>query len=95
MSQIITADLAAKLDCNVGEGPFWDDTKEELYFVDITNKEIKIFNPDSKSIKTIQFDQEISAVFLDHELELIVAARDGIFVATRDGVLKGYLRPSN
>jgi len=93
MSQIITADLAAKLDCNVGEGPFWDDTKEELYFVDITNKEIKIFNPDSKSIKTIQFDQEISAVFLDHELELIVAARDGIFVATRDGVLKDLLAP--
>jgi sugar lactone lactonase YvrE len=93
MSQIITADLAAKLDCNVGEGPFWDDTKEELYFVDITNKEIKIFNPDSKSIKTIQFNQEISAVFLDHQSELIVAARDGVFAATQDGVLKALLAP--
>lgn len=93
MPQTIIADLAAKLDCNVGEGPFWDDTKEELYFVDITNREIKIFNPDSKSIKTIQFNQEISAVFLDHQSELIVAARDGVFAATRDGVLKTLLAP--
>lgn len=93
MPQTIIADLAAKLDCNVGEGPFWDDTKEELYFVDITNREIKIFHPDSKSIKTIQFNQEISAVFLDHQSELIVAARDGVFAATRDGVLKALLAP--
>jgi sugar lactone lactonase YvrE len=93
MPKSIIAELAAKLDCNVGEGPFWDDTKEELYFVDITNKEIKIFNPDSKSIKTIQFNQEISAVFLDHQSELIVAARDGVFAATQDGVLKALLAP--
>ena len=93
MPETINVELAAKLDCNVGEGPFWDDVKQELYFVDIMNKHIKVFSPTSKSVETVQFNQEIGAVFLDHKSNLIVAARDGIFAATRDGVLETLLAP--
>ena len=93
MPETINVELAAKLDCNVGEGPFWDDVKQELYFVDIMNKQIKVFSPSSKSVETVQFNQEIGAVFLDHKSNLIVAARDGIFAATRDGVLETLLAP--
>ena len=93
MSEVLTAELALKLDCNLGEGPFWDSKKEELYFVDISNKQVLIFTPSSKSLETISFDQEIGAVLLDQNSELIVAARDGLYAATRDGDLKTLLAP--
>jgi sugar lactone lactonase YvrE len=93
MSEKIYAELALKLECNVGEGPFWDEVEQKLYFVDIVNKQIKIFSPTSKLVETVQFHQEIGAVFLDQKSNLIVAARDGIFAATRDGVLENLLAP--
>ena len=93
MSEKIYAELALKLECNVGEGPFWDDVKQDLYFVDIMNKQIKMFSLTSKLVETVQFNQEIGAVFLDQKSNLIVAARDGIFAATRDGVLDTLLAP--
>lgn len=54
MSKTIVAELAAKLECNVGEGPFWDDTDEKLYFVDIVNRQIKIYSPSTTSVETVQ-----------------------------------------
>jgi sugar lactone lactonase YvrE len=93
MSEKIYVELALKLECNVGEGPFWDEIEQKLYFVDIVKKQIKIFSPTSKLVETVQFNQEIGAVFLDQKSNLIVAARDGIFVATRDGVLETLLAP--
>jgi len=93
MPKVLTAELAVELDCDLGEGPYWEDAKQELYFVDITNKQVKIFSPSDSSVKTIQFDQEVSAVFLDQKSELIVAARDGVFTASQDGALKTLLAP--
>lgn len=93
MSKTIVAELAVQLECNVGEGPFWDAAEQKLYFVDIVNKQVKIYSPASKSVETVQFEQEISAVFLDQQSELIVAARDGIFRASRDGFLQTLLAP--
>ena len=93
MSKTIVAELAVKLECNVGEGPFWDGAEQKLYFVDIVNKQIKIYSPSTTSVETVQFEQEISAVFLDQKSELIVAARDGIFAASRDGALEPLLAP--
>jgi sugar lactone lactonase YvrE len=93
MSKTIVAELAAQLECNVGEGPFWDAAEQKLYFVDIVNKQVKIYSPATQSVETVQFEQEISAVFLDQKSELIVAARDGIFTASRDGVLETLLAP--
>jgi sugar lactone lactonase YvrE len=93
MTENIIAELASKLACDVAEGPFWDDSEQQLYFVDIVNKQIKIFSSSSTPVETIQFNQEISAVFLDQKSDLIVAARDGIFAASRDGVLETSLAP--
>lgn len=93
MSEKIIAELASKLECNVGEGPFWDDIEQKLYFVDIVNKQVKIFTGSNIPVETIQFDQEIGAVFLDQGSQLIVAARDGIFAASRAGVLETLLAP--
>ena len=93
MPTVLTAELAVELDCDLGEGPYWDDAQQELYFVDITNKQVKIFSPSDSSVRTIQFDQEVSAVFLDQKSELIVAARDGVFTASQDGALKTLLAP--
>lgn len=93
MSKTIVAELAAQLECNVGEGPFWNAAEQKLYFVDIVNKQVKIYSPSTQSVETVQIEQEISAVFLDQKSELIVAARDGIFTASRDGVLETLLAP--
>ena len=93
MSKVLNAELAVKLNCNLGEGPFWDSKKQELYFVDISNKQVLIFAPSSNSVEAITFDQEIGAVLLGQNSELIVAARDGLYAATRDGELKTLLAP--
>ena len=93
MPNTLFAEIAAELDCDLGEGPYWDNAQQELYFVDITKKQVKIFTPADSSVKTIQFDQVVSAVFLDQESELIVAARDGVFTASQDGALKTLLAP--
>lgn len=93
MPKTLLAEVAIELDCDLGEGPFWDDSKQDLYFVDITNKQVKIFTPSSASIKTITFNQEVSAAILDQKSQLIVAARDGIFAASQDGVLTDLLAP--
>ena len=93
MPKVLTAELAVELDCDLGEGPYWDDAQQELYFVDITNRQVKIFSPSDSSVRTIQFDQEVSAVFLDQKSELVVAARDGVFTASQDGALKTLLAP--
>lgn len=93
MPNTLLAEVAIELDCDLGEGPFWDDSKQDLYFVDITNKQVKIFTPSSASIKTITFNQEVSAAILDQKSQLIVAARDGIFAASQDGVLTDLLAP--
>ena len=93
MPTVLTAELAVELDCDLGEGPYWDDAQQELYFVDITNRQVKIFSPSDSSVRTIQFDQEVSAVFLDQKSELVVAARDGVFTASQDGALKTLLAP--
>jgi sugar lactone lactonase YvrE len=93
MPTVLTAELAVELDCDLGEGPYWDDAQQELYFVDITNRQVKIFSPSDTSVSTIQFDQEVSAVFLAQKSELIVAARDGVFTASQDGALKTLLAP--
>ena len=53
MPTVLTAELAVELDCDLGEGPYWDDAQQELYFVDITNKQVKIFSPSDSSVKSI------------------------------------------
>ena len=79
MSKVLNAELAVKLNCNLGEGPFWDSKKQELYFVDISSKQVLIFAPSSNSVEAITFDQEIGAVLLDQNSELIVAALSVMF----------------
>ena len=71
MPTSLVAELAAELDCNLGEGPFWDSVEQDLYFVDITNRQVKIFTPSNSNIQSIAFNQEVSAVILDQESNLI------------------------
>ena len=93
MPEMISAQVASVLECDVGEGPFWDEIKQKLYFVDISNNEVKIFDPKTTNVETITFPQEVSAAILNQDSELIVTARDGIFATSSDGKFTEMLAP--
>ncbi|MFP4198695.1 MAG: SMP-30/gluconolactonase/LRE family protein, partial [Halanaerobium sp.] len=52
-------DLVLDAKAQIAEGPFWDSKKQILYWVDILEKEINIYNPGSEENKVIELEQMI------------------------------------
>ncbi|OSQ37500.1 SMP-30/gluconolactonase/LRE family protein [Thalassospira mesophila] len=50
------------LRCQLGEGPFWDQSNATLYWVDIIGKAAFGWHPASNHLQTWQFDKLISAI---------------------------------
>ncbi|MCL4354150.1 SMP-30/gluconolactonase/LRE family protein [Patescibacteria group bacterium] len=64
----------------LGEGAYWDFYKNLLYWIDIHEKKLFIFNPLKKQNKEIKFKEEIGAV---------VASKDGcVILATKNKFIK-------
>lgn len=62
----------------LGEGPCW--TNNQLYWVDIVNKQVCIYNPATKSHRKIQFEQAVSAIVPRTENEAVIVLEDGFYV---------------
>ncbi len=46
----------------LGEGPFWDELEQQLYWVDIDGYKLHIFNPDTEENTSLPFAQHVTAV---------------------------------
>ncbi|XP_002120764.2 regucalcin-like [Ciona intestinalis] len=71
----VKVELVHNYDCQLGEGPHWDDQTQTLLFVDIDNSAIHRWNPATKQTKTtIVKDSSIGAVVPRKSGGLMIAA---------------------
>ena len=76
-----TAELEYEIPAKLGEGAFWDHQQEILYWVDIEEKTLNIYSPETKKNKVIPMPAPIGTVVpSEEENEVIVALNDGVYV---------------
>jgi sugar lactone lactonase YvrE len=63
----------------LGEGPFWDEQRQTLYFVDITGKKMHRYSPNEKNNDTFPVDQMIGAVVPAEAGKLVCAMEQGFY----------------
>ena len=85
-----TAELFIHLDCELGEGPRWDPTDQSLLFVDVlAGRLYRARTSDSAGsgapfVTRVNTGQPLGAANLRAEGGLILAMRDGIYLAEQD-----------
>jgi len=67
------------LDCKsvLGEGPIWDSNKQVLYWVDILQKQVHIFDPVTKQDRSVDVGEHIGTVVVRKSGGLALALRTG------------------
>ncbi|MDT8862442.1 SMP-30/gluconolactonase/LRE family protein [Alkalihalobacillus sp. MEB130] len=63
----------------LGEGPHWDHDNHHLYWVDILEKKLHLFDPQQNQNHSVQFDQYIGAVVRSKSGQLLLAMENGIY----------------
>jgi len=86
-----SVEVVARLSSDVGEGPCWEAASASLLFVDVTPGHIYNWDYATGRLETTVFGQEVGAVIPDVNGALVVAARDGIFRADRNGNRQGLI----
>src|SRR5690606_34334741 len=74
-----TATLEFQIKAKLGEGAFWDHKNERFFWVDIENKQLHIYSPNSKTNKTFDLPSRIGTVVPKNENEAVIALEDGIY----------------
>ena len=81
-------DTAFRIKTCVGEGPLWDDTAQELVWIDVLEGKVFRFNPRSFENREYLIGKHVGAVALTNTSKLLVAARDEfLFLETNDSSL--------
>jgi sugar lactone lactonase YvrE len=75
-------DLELVLDAKatLGEGPCWDAEKQILYWVDIKEKKVNLFNPATGENLEIQLKQNVGTIVPRNEKEAALALEDGLYL---------------
>ncbi|MDC7998322.1 SMP-30/gluconolactonase/LRE family protein [Gilvibacter sediminis] len=71
--------LAFENKSELGEGPVWNAKTQELYWVDILNKELHIFSPDTQEDSALKVPSRIGTVVPYSPRQAVVALEDGIY----------------
>jgi sugar lactone lactonase YvrE len=79
--------FACALDCraSLGECPVWSVDEQALYFVDINAPALHRFDPASGAVATMAMPSAIGSFALRRRGGFVVALRDGVWFADRDG----------
>ncbi|WP_332633391.1 SMP-30/gluconolactonase/LRE family protein [Halalkalibacter flavus] len=72
-------EIAVPAKATLGEGPHWDHENERLYWVDILEKKLHIYEPQKSENRTITFEQYIGAVVGSKSGDLLLAMKNGIY----------------
>lgn len=71
--------LEYKIKARLGEGAFWNHKTQELYWVDIEDQLLHIYNPQTKKNRSLPTPSKIGTVVPKNTNETIVALQDGIY----------------
>ena len=71
--------LEYKIKARLGEGAFWNHKTQELYWVDIEDQMLHIYNPQTKKNRSLPTPSKIGTVVPKNTNETIVALQDGIY----------------
>lgn len=72
-------ELVLDVKATLGEGPCWDRERQLLYWIDILEKKIYIFNPHTNENHGIQLEQYIGAIVPRNIDEAVVALENGFY----------------
>ena len=73
-------ELVLDAKAEIAEGPFWDQEKQLLYWVDILGKTINLYNPIEDENKVIQLEKMIGALIPGDNDKLLAALEDGLYL---------------
>lgn len=73
-------DLIIDEGAQIAEGPFWDQKKQVLYWIDILEKTINVYNPAKKKNRVIQLDKMIGALIPSNNDKFLAALEDGLYI---------------
>ncbi|MFD3449973.1 SMP-30/gluconolactonase/LRE family protein [Microbacteriaceae bacterium 4G12] len=77
-------ELVINAKATLGEGPCWDNKKQLLYWVDILEKKVHIYNPLTNEDKEIFLGQMVGSVVPSASGELILALENGFYSLNLD-----------
>ncbi|WP_460219728.1 SMP-30/gluconolactonase/LRE family protein [Psychroserpens sp. MEBiC05023] len=85
-----TATLEYSTKAILGEGAFWNHETQELYWIDILDNKLHIYNPETKTNRNINTPSSIGTVVPSSEAnQAIIALADGIYIMnTKDGKIE-------
>lgn len=72
-------EIAVAAEDGVGEGPFWDDIEQELWWVDISGKRLHRWRPATGARQDWPLDDFASAVVLRERGGLLLAMQGGLY----------------
>ncbi|TSB48117.1 SMP-30/gluconolactonase/LRE family protein [Alkalicoccobacillus porphyridii] len=85
---MMKAEVVWKAKAQLGEGPFWDEDKEELLWVDIDGCKLNTYSPASEENTQLSFGQKVTAVVKRKKGGLLLAMTDGIYTFEADRLEK-------
>lgn len=90
----IEAKLVLEKFMELGEGPFWDEAEQALYWVDTDLKCVHKYCPYDNKNTVYQFEEKIGAVVKESEDTLVAAMETGFYrIHQNDGTLECIANP--
>lgn len=77
--------LVVDAKATLGEGPTWDHRTQQLYWVDIVEKKIHIYDPKKNETSQIPVDHQIGAVVVRESGGFIAATENGFYAINEQG----------
>ncbi len=93
MKQASDVDVAVRIECELGEGPRWDPDGRRLLFVDVLAGRLLAASEEGELVLDRTIGQALGAVNRTSDGGLVLCARDGVYLAARDGSGQSLLAP--
>ncbi len=93
MRRTSEVDVAVRMECELGEGPRWDPDRRRLIFVDVLAGRLHAAAPEGRLVLTRDVGQALGAVNRTADGGLVLAMRDGIYLADADGAEPRLMAP--
>jgi sugar lactone lactonase YvrE len=91
---VLKAELLLDTKSSLGEGAIWHPKEQKLYWVDINQGFLHLYEPSTGKNKTVELGQQVGTVVPDNKGNAIVALHDGIYRYSFIGKKLELLQPN-